>query len=632
MKGEFGDQLVVVEYHPSLSSDPMYLPWSAQRMSFYEATGYPTVIFDGITRHVGTYGTPVACANAYRTTINTRLAVPASVSIDGAYTYSPEVVSLSATFKLEDAVTLASPMAVFAVLENDIHSGGRVYEHVVRAGEGQFVEGLISVGDEVTVTVDLPIQPTWDMENIECAAWIQKSGGNLLVYQSAALPLVVDFAFDFVDEMIVLPDGNGEALFEGTLLNTTTELETLTVSLDNTFGWPAEFKIEGEAAFHTDPSEVHLDPSASLQVEMKVTTDGTVRIGEGSLEIQSSARVAAKDVRVFNGGPAILFVDDDGTYPHQEEDLLLSALDAKNVLYDHWDVRKGYGGRVPTLPELQEYDAVLWHPGRQNGMVIVDEVQLLTDYLDAGGGLVFSYQQFLAYADTSSNPIDSLFVADYLSVGSYVQDVGADSLIGVAEDPISDGMRFAFDYNSEVHNKADALTPSENGTLCLHSSLGDGYAVRSDLGAARAVFFACYLNAVPDTGADPENLSTLLDRAIEWVLDRNSAAIDEHAVTTLSGIRSIAPNPIRIGSGPAGMAAIQLRVAESAAGRPARLDIFDLNGRLVRNLIDQALPAGTTSAAWDGRSTAGERVGSGIYYLRFTNAAGVDRAPIVVLR
>ena len=53
------------------------------------------------------------------------------------------------------------------------------------------------------------------------------------------------------------------------------------------------------------------------------------------------------------------------------------------------------------------------------------------------------------------------------------------------------------------------------------------------------------------------------------------------------------------------------------AGR-ARLAIHDAAGRLVRTLVDAALPAGRHVRAWDGRDDAGRRVSGGAYLVRLT--------------
>ena len=66
-----------------------------------------------------------------------------------------------------------------------------------------------------------------------------------------------------------------------------------------------------------------------------------------------------------------------------------------------------------------------------------------------------------------------------------------------------------------------------------------------------------------------------------------------------------------------------------AAPGPARLDIFDVTGRLVRRLVDGVRPAGEHVATWDGRDGAGRVVPAGVYFSRF-EAGGVQQSKKIV--
>ncbi len=63
-----------------------------------------------------------------------------------------------------------------------------------------------------------------------------------------------------------------------------------------------------------------------------------------------------------------------------------------------------------------------------------------------------------------------------------------------------------------------------------------------------------------------------------------------------------------------------------------RLQVFDAGGRLVRTLVDRALPAGQHRVVWDGRDGAARPVGSGVYF--YILAAGHEQHPrrMLVLR
>ena len=57
------------------------------------------------------------------------------------------------------------------------------------------------------------------------------------------------------------------------------------------------------------------------------------------------------------------------------------------------------------------------------------------------------------------------------------------------------------------------------------------------------------------------------------------------------------------------------------AGR-ARIEIYDLRGRLVRQLVDEELPAGEYTRSWSGLDDQGRRVGSGVYLVRLRHPGG----------
>jgi hypothetical protein len=67
------------------------------------------------------------------------------------------------------------------------------------------------------------------------------------------------------------------------------------------------------------------------------------------------------------------------------------------------------------------------------------------------------------------------------------------------------------------------------------------------------------------------------------------------------------PNPFRERT--------ELRFA-LAEGRAVRLAVVDVTGRVVRVLLDGEAPAGSNRVVWDGRSDAGDRLASGVYFFR----------------
>jgi subtilisin family serine protease len=86
-------------------------------------------------------------------------------------------------------------------------------------------------------------------------------------------------------------------------------------------------------------------------------------------------------------------------------------------------------------------------------------------------------------------------------------------------------------------------------------------------------------------------------------------------------LQGAAPNPFN--------PATTLRFSLPAAGH-AELKLYDVQGRLVRTLIDGHRAAGQGQVRWDGRDRSGRRVASGTYYARL-EAAGQTSVKSLVL-
>jgi hypothetical protein len=55
------------------------------------------------------------------------------------------------------------------------------------------------------------------------------------------------------------------------------------------------------------------------------------------------------------------------------------------------------------------------------------------------------------------------------------------------------------------------------------------------------------------------------------------------------------------------------------ASRETKLDVFTVDGRRVRSLVNGSLAVGRHVVSWDGRSAQGVSVAPGVYFLRFEN-------------
>jgi len=95
----------------------------------------------------------------------------------------------------------------------------------------------------------------------------------------------------------------------------------------------------------------------------------------------------------------------------------------------------------------------------------------------------------------------------------------------------------------------------------------------------------------------------------------NLMVVDDQASAVGDGLPQVtrlvgnAPNPFNPST------TISFELARSG---PVRLEIYDVQGRLVRTLEDRVLEAGAHSVPWDGRNGQGGETASGLYFFRMT--------------
>jgi len=159
----------------------------------------------------------------------------------------------------------------------------------------------------------------------------------------------------------------------------------------------------------------------------------------------------------------------------------------------------------------------------------------------------------------------------------------------------------------------------------------DDYATDPD---APALKFQSLFNFRFDADVAPiatKGLCTLFKPGVgtSFYLDTMAPAIDPAtAVAELPGsgglrLDSGSPNPFTDRT--------RIRFSLPAEGI-GRLSVLDVSGRVVRVLVDGSLPAGESVLRWDGRDTSGERVASGVYFLRLEAGDEVRTTKTTLLR
>jgi len=114
--------------------------------------------------------------------------------------------------------------------------------------------------------------------------------------------------------------------------------------------------------------------------------------------------------------------------------------------------------------------------------------------------------------------------------------------------------------------------------------------------------------------------STRDDGIYRWEM---SPSVTEETNDYRHAVLNVSPNPAVSGS--------SISFQTASAG-PVVLSVYDIQGRLVSNLIDGYLSAGIHSVTWSGADVHNRRVATGTYILNLRSGSGISNRSMVVIR
>ncbi len=171
---------------------------------------------------------------------------------------------------------------------------------------------------------------------------------------------------------------------------------------------------------------------------------------------------------IWIGLSSILLVDDD--LGSTLENNYTEALDLLGPLYDVWDKANPPGESF----HLSDYDVVIWFTGDHRDSIFADEDILgLMAFLDNGGGLFLTSQDAVEVLSNSSNPLDTLFLNNYLHVG-YGGICDRRLVIGQPEDEVGDALYIFPNYEVTNQDSKDNLVPDSEADTVLVYTIADG--------------------------------------------------------------------------------------------------------------------------------------------------------------
>ncbi len=172
----------------------------------------------------------------------------------------------------------------------------------------------------------------------------------------------------------------------------------------------------------------------------------------------------------------------------------------------------------------------------------------------------------------------------------------------------------------EVLVRSDGF-PLEGATVCLGSEEASVYEVGTTDNAGRVSFELDVVDAFDATLTVTSHNHVPYGGVI--AVGYGATGIDDDEIGSVTALYENYPNPF----GPLTTLAFSLAERERVT-----ITIYDVSGRVVDVLIDEALPAGRSSVHWDGKDGAGRDVATGVYFARMSAGSSHFETKMMLVR
>lgn len=221
----------------------------------------------------------------------------------------------------------------------------------------------------------------------------------------------------------------------------------------------------------------------------------------------------------------ILLVDDDRWYDQQNT--YRAAMQESELPYDVWETcsdSRQCRESSPSLKMLERYPVVVWWTGYDwYRPLTTGEVATVEDYLEGGGRLYLSSQDFLYYHHGSD------FRRDFLGVLTYTEAVTPTWALGVPEDPVGDHAG-PWELVYPFRNWSDGLVPMPGTGVSLRDENRHGIALTRREGEWATLFSAFPFEALP-AEARPQGM----ERIVGWLSWLGTSAITADRASVVAG-------------------------------------------------------------------------------------------------
>lgn len=589
------------------------------RVNWYGVSGFPTVFFDGGNAVVGGSAF-IASGAAYDPIVVNGIAQPSPLAIR---INSVDLVQPSGSINFD--VIVAETMASIAnhkirvyILENSVLYGSTTHTDVTRDILPDQALTVSVAGQTQNVIQNFTIDPAWKTSDLWAVVFIQNDT-NKAILQSESTRVKPAYSPRFWakgSRAAVGPSSGSFNFQDFAVFNKGTAPDNITVTLSPVHlpsGWSAVF-TDGVNDYPLS-TVLSLNPGDSRTFRVRVTPTSP---GYANLKIVLTTPNLVGWSRSIgytfttNNVQVLLVKDDGGT---TFENYYLDALTAYGCTFGMWNANYG----SVTAADLASFPAVFWEMGLAYPTLTDSDRAALGTYLDGGGKLFINGQDYGWEMDDIGGAALAWYNA-YMHANFVIDDTNRYILSGVAGDPITNGMSITIQGGDGANNQEypDAITPRDAAASIIFSYDGTSYkgGIKVDTGVYKVVYLGFGYEAI----STQANRRLLVQRILQW--------FGVQPMDVADGIGSMAPAMIRAIPNPA-FSRAEIRFELPSAGA-ARVQVYALDGSLVRTLLDGVRPAGSGSLQWDGRNEAGEPVSSGVYFVRMASPGRIAAEKLIL--
>ncbi len=582
------------------SSGGLSCPDSDARMNYYGMGGIPDIRFDG-NWHIQV-GAPASDVNgqSYMAIIDSHRAVAAPMAVivsDFSYV-EPGAFAEIKVKMFDDIGSPANHVIRVAIVEDDLVYGGVTYHNTLVDMLAETPLTVSNNGEEQIVNLDIAIGAGWNTEKLQIIAFVQRDTDKYVIQSGNSFVGEYGAAVGVTGPQQMIADG-GQVTFGTTnVINVGLNPDVFDVTIDTNSlpnGWDAHMVYDG-VDYQTFSMPLDAFDSGSFYVVMNTGSVGSGRVIVDIASQGSGNLVESLDFVGLAGGTDLLVVaDDDGAgYAY---DYYAPAIDPSGKTYAIWD----RGLAAVAGDDLLAYDAVIWQTGANSQGMAAEDRTALDAYLAAGGKVILAGEDLLEGLYNQGGSA-RLWYQLKLRI-NYATGNSGNLVVDGQPGTVGGGLNFTLaggdpDQVSLLNGQEAYVTEA------FRFGDGDPAGTQTEYNGYMVLTLPWGLERVPSES----DRAAIIDGALDWMGLLNPLAADDVPVAGAVLLQN-APNPFN--------PITKIALVMDQTG-PARLEIFNSRGQLVRVLVDETLAVGNHSIVWNGKTDSGQQAASGTYFYRLS--------------